>query len=127
MEKLLKKNGIIEYFQLQHQIDEIEEFAKANNYKFYLINQDIKSKGDLLKAFFSICEFPDYFGFNWDALNDCLQDYSFAPANGYIFGILNSKKIESSLGAEYDTFIDIFSESCKKWEAENKPFVLLLG
>jgi RNAse (barnase) inhibitor barstar len=34
----------------------------------------IKSKGDLLAAVATTLNFPDYFGHNWDALDECLGD-----------------------------------------------------
>jgi hypothetical protein len=36
----------------------------------------IRSKAELLEAFASAGHFPDYFGWNWDALQDCLRDLS---------------------------------------------------
>jgi hypothetical protein len=36
----------------------------------------IETKSDLLNALASVLAFPAYFGFNWDALFDCLRDFS---------------------------------------------------
>ncbi len=36
----------------------------------------IDSKSDLLEQLKTKLNFPDYFGYNWDALNDCLADFS---------------------------------------------------
>lgn len=36
----------------------------------------ITTKSDLLEAFYEKFKFPEYFGFNWDALFDCLRDLS---------------------------------------------------
>lgn len=47
-------------------------------------NRDIRTKTDLLRALADECNFPGYFGFNWDALNDCLADFSRQPAIGYV-------------------------------------------
>lgn len=44
---------------------------------------EIDDDGRLLAAVAEALEFPDYFGSNWDALNDCLGDMSWAPAEGY--------------------------------------------
>ena len=35
---------------------------------------NINGKEDLLKELSAKLNFPDYFGFNWDALYDCLRD-----------------------------------------------------
>lgn len=39
---------------------------------------DRPDKAALLAAFADYCQFPDYFGHNWDALNDCLADWILA-------------------------------------------------
>jgi len=39
----------------------------------------IKTKGALLDELYRRLSFPDYFGFNWDALVDCLRDLSWLP------------------------------------------------
>ena len=38
----------------------------------------------LLDAIAAAFDFPDYFGANWDALEECLRDMSWAPAGGYV-------------------------------------------
>jgi hypothetical protein len=43
---------------------------------------DIDTKEQLLDAIAAAMEFPDYFGRNWDALNDCLGDMMWATRGG---------------------------------------------
>lgn len=54
---------------------------EINKYKIpdtYLVEipSGISSKQDLLKIYAELLKFPDYFGFNWDALEDLLMDLS---------------------------------------------------
>ena len=126
--KEITKNGIVTFPLLAARLTEIGQFAREHNYKFYQIDvSKVDSKAQLLSCFFDACEFPGYFGFNWDALRDCLRDFSFAPASGYILSILNSEQLRLNLPVEYQTMHDIFEEVSKVWEAENTPFVILLG
>ncbi|MES2388088.1 MAG: barstar family protein [Bacteroidota bacterium] len=37
---------------------------------------NVKGKSELLNALYHQLQFPGYFGFNWDAMNDCLRDFS---------------------------------------------------
>ncbi|TXD37719.1 hypothetical protein FRC98_08510 [Lujinxingia vulgaris] len=39
----------------------------------------ICSKEDLFQALYERMNFPGYFGFNWDALHDCLTDLGWIP------------------------------------------------
>ena len=40
----------------------------------------ITDKKDLLRQIAADLKFPDYFGFNWDALDECLADLSWLKA-----------------------------------------------
>lgn len=44
----------------------------------------VQSRAELLDSIGAALEFPDYFGRNWDALDDCLRDLSWLPAAGYV-------------------------------------------
>lgn len=41
-----------------------------------VLPRTIDSKSALLEALATLLAFPAYFGFNWDALFDCLRDFS---------------------------------------------------
>lgn len=43
------------------------------------IPADIKTKEALLDELYRTLRFPDYFGHNWDALEDCIRDLSWLP------------------------------------------------
>ncbi|MEJ7652228.1 MAG: barstar family protein [Chloroflexia bacterium] len=38
-------------------------------------------------------QFPDYFGYNWAALDECLADLMWLPANGYVLLITDASQI----------------------------------
>ena len=44
----------------------------------------IAGKEELLDALAAALEFPDYFGGNWDALEEVLRDLGWLPAEGYV-------------------------------------------
>jgi hypothetical protein len=42
-----------------------------------ILNSDvISNKASLLAEISRVCHFPDYFGMNWDALNDSIGEFS---------------------------------------------------
>lgn len=41
---------------------------------YYLDGKKIKNKSDFLGCCGEVMNFPDYFGYNWDAFEDCLTD-----------------------------------------------------
>ena len=46
-----------------------------------------KTPATLFAEFARALAFPDYFGHNWDALEECLADLEWLPAKGYILQI----------------------------------------
>ena len=44
----------------------------------------IETKSGLLEALASLLTFPNYFGFNWDALFDCFRDFSWVSQHDIV-------------------------------------------
>jgi RNAse (barnase) inhibitor barstar len=44
-------------------------------------------------------QFPDYFGENWDAANDCLGDLDWVHADAIVLGLLDGDKLLAAAGA----------------------------
>ena len=59
--------------------------------------------------------FPDYFGHNWDALEECLADLEWLPAKGYILLITDAAHVLSDDEAEYETFLEILCDAGEAW------------
>ena len=60
-------------------------------------------------------DFPDYFGHNWDALEECLADLEWLPAKGYILLITDAAHVLSDDEAEYETFLEILRDAGEAW------------
>ena len=69
------------------------------------------------------CGFPDYFGFNWSALKDCLIDFHWREAKGYILLFDDPWELDSS---DINIFLDIVREVGAIWEGEDILFKVLL-
>lgn len=73
----------------------------------------------VLQAIAEALEFPDWFGENWDALEDCLTDLSWRKAAGHVL-------VFEGLGAlaldERGTLIDVLASAAQFWAEQDKPF-----
>lgn len=60
-------------------------------------------------------DFPDYFGHNWDALEECLTDLEWLPAKGYILLITDAGCVLPDDEEEYETFLEILRDAGETW------------
>lgn len=74
-----------------------------------------KTPATLFAEFARALEFPDYFGHNWDALEECLTDLEWIPAKGYVLLITDAAHVLSNDETEYETFLEILSDAGEAW------------
>jgi hypothetical protein len=74
-------------------------------------------KEKLLKNIAAALAFPDWFGHNWDALEDCLTDLSWREAPGYVLLFENANP-----GDDLGVLLDILRSSAEWWAGRGKPF-----
>jgi len=83
---------------------------------------DLKD-GDALRAIAQALQFPEWFGGNWDALEDCLGDLSWRPGDGHVLVFRNWQTLTSdNLGV----LIDVLRSSAEYWSGRGKPFFAVL-
>lgn len=76
-------------------------------------------------------EFPDYFGHNWDALEECLADLEWLPAKGYVLVFTDAERILSDDEDAFSMFLEILNDAAEAWAAGEpgkraKPFHAVL-
>jgi len=71
----------------------------------------------LLQNIAKALDFPEWFGGNWDALEDCLADLSWKDAAGYVVLFDNAES-----GDDAGVLIDVLRSSAESWAARGKPF-----
>ena len=74
-------------------------------------------KQSLLNNIAAALRFPEWFGANWDALEDCLSDLSWHPAAGHVLIFENAKE-----GDELGVLIDVLRSSAEFRAGRGKPF-----
>ena len=62
-------------------------------------------------------DFPDWFGGNWDALEDCLSDLAWRKAEGHVL-LLRSYPAGDALGV----LTDVLRTVADYWAGRGKPF-----
>ena len=76
-------------------------------------------KAALMQRVARALEFPQWFGGNWDALEDCLTDLSWTGAEGHVLLIEGAQDLPRD---EREVFADILASSAAYWAERKRPF-----
>ena len=74
-----------------------------------------RSASPLFAEFARALSFPEYFGHNWDALEECLADFEWLPAKGYILLITDAHAVLPDDEEEYETLLEVLSDAGEAW------------
>ncbi|MHA7678622.1 barstar family protein [Cupriavidus sp. PET2-C1] len=75
----------------------------------------IGTNSALLDALASLLEFPAYFGFNWNALFDCLRDFSWMNEHDIVLVHLELPMLPQS---ELKIYLRLLRDSVQDWGPE---------
>ncbi len=71
-------------------------------------------------------DLPPWFGGNWDALADCLNDLSWRPADGYVLLLEHVGEWHAADPASFDTLLEIARDAADDWSRHGVPFWVLV-
>lgn len=82
-----------------------------------------EDKEDLLLEMAQALRFPEYFGVNWDALDECLRDLSWWE--GPVVVILDNAQLLDA--RTLDTLAEIWRDAAQEWLERGRVFSLLIS
>ncbi|MET9414759.1 barstar family protein [Streptomyces klenkii] len=87
----------------------------------------------VFEQFWDRLRFPDYFGWNWNALLDCLRDLNWLPADRYLLVIENSAQVLSGSPEDRAALFALLKQVAEHWRNPHHkprgvgiPFTVLL-
>jgi RNAse (barnase) inhibitor barstar len=92
------------------------QIASAATSIYVVDDAGITSKAVLMEALFEALKFPDYFGSNWDALWECICDFSWLPDGDVVLS-------HQGLPLSEDR---AFKDAVEKWSATGKRKLLVM-
>jgi hypothetical protein len=105
----------------------LQEVVDGLDYKLvHLDGKTIKSKQDLFDQFQQIMQFPDYFGHNWDALDEFLRDLEWLPSLGYILYFSSPEVFINTSPIEFKIFLEVIQSSYDYWTPQQIAFQLII-
>jgi len=104
-------------FQLAHKMSRFQFTNEVHKHPdgdaYVAVIGDVNSKDELLRELSNELSFPDYFGHNWDALLECLNDFHWIDAHEIV---LIHSSIPDIGSADLKIYLDILSGSVGRWK-----------
>jgi hypothetical protein len=94
---------------------------------FHLDLAHVTGKESFMKAAAKSFEFPAYFGANWDAFEDCLTDFSWHEAGGFVLLIEGVEDFARAFPEIMETARDIFENAAGYWKDLATCFFVVLA
>jgi len=82
----------------------------------------VAGKLGLFEHFAAALAFPDWFGANWDALEDCLGDLSWRPDAGRLLVIDGFETLQGAGGDDFRVLLGLLGDVAQDWAAEGRAF-----
>ena len=79
----------------------------------------VRDQEALLERIAGALHFPSWFGGNWDALEDCLTDLSWARAGGYVLLFEEAGNLPAD---EAGILVDVLASAAAHWAGRGTPF-----
>jgi RNAse (barnase) inhibitor barstar len=95
--------------------------AKALGFARFKVNfEESDNMGTILAALGRDLEFPNWYGANFDGLNDCLTDFSWREAPGYIITISHADAVHA-VANSFSALNEVLTNAIETWQAQNVP------
>jgi len=102
--------------------------VSATDFAVWRVNlAKVRSKSSLLALLAKALDLPDWFGHNWDALQDCLTDLSWRSAPGYVVVLENCEGLAATAPEAFETTLEVLRHAARWWAGEQVPFWVFVG
>ena len=100
---------------LKEYIAELQENIPSSTYLAVVDGNEISNLNELFTGFSSAFKFPDYFGNNWAAFDECINDLDRLNADSYILILENMDSILKD-EQNFDILIRILRDTAREWQ-----------
>jgi RNAse (barnase) inhibitor barstar len=129
LEKLLEENrGGVWFLPGHADVKAVQGCAKRNDFAFFHIEgKNIARKEQLLNHVATALRFPDEFGHNWDALEECLTDLEWVDADGYLIYYDHIDGLLAAHPDQFETLVEILRDAVASWKSDGSAMIVLLS
>jgi RNAse (barnase) inhibitor barstar len=100
--------------------DVIREVVRGSGLRLVDVSlKDARPREELMLRIARALDFPDWFGGNWDALEDCLSDLSWHDAQGWV---LVFRDFDGLARDDLGVLVDVLASTAEFWAGQGKLF-----
>ncbi len=104
----------------------LSEICQSQGWRLvHLDGTFIANKTELLRQTAAAMNFPDYFGQNWDALEDCLTDLDWLAARQYVLLFTQPENFARTAATDWQTLLEILQDVVAFWRETDTPMYVL--
>lgn len=111
-------------------VDDIDRLARtARRHELWVCRTDLAGchdKDELLHRLAVSLQLPATFGFNWDALADCVRDLGWMPAWGHVLLFEHADDLREAASADYDILLGVLDDAATFGEEHDRPWFAFL-
>lgn len=101
--------------------------AKADWGLYWLAGQEVTDKQEFLQLCADTFALPDWFGYDWDALYDCLTDLTWEnPSAGHLVVYAGWQALAQEEPESFAAVLEIFKQAVVLWQDSPTPMAVLL-
>jgi RNAse (barnase) inhibitor barstar len=115
-------------YRLSLPLDMLGAGSRHEEFRYVEIDcAEVYDKRTLLNALAEALEFPDWFGGNWDALEDCLMDLAWIDAPGIVAVLKDCDALIEENPDDFTTALEVFDGAASYWHETERPFWVFIG
>jgi RNAse (barnase) inhibitor barstar len=100
--------------------DEVLQAARGTRLDLARVDlAGITAKDPLLERLALALGFPDWFGANWDALEDCLADLSWRAGTGHVIVLERQGELPVD---DLGVLVEVLGAAAEHWAGRGRPF-----
>ena len=92
---------------------------------FYLDGSNINDKKSFLNKTAEVMQFPNYFGHNWDAFDECITDLEWLPAKRYVVIYNKPNLFAEANPLDWQIAYDTLQSAVEYWQSTSTPMDIL--
>jgi hypothetical protein len=115
--------------RIEAPVDELEAAAEELGWRCVVIDgSEVETKEAFLELCAEAFALPEWFGLNWDALEECLADLDLGESDGVVVLWTGWGDLAEATPREFAVAVDIFAGAARDWHRDGvRGGVLLVG